>query len=176
MSSVLLEVTIVHPLEALRKFSIYASLETGLEQVNRLVARGEALRQVQLMDQGRYLNLPLEAFDGQSLAGPLRQLQAQWQALLRPLEASKSSSTGLIQGIQHRVELYAHLCDQYRRRVERLRMNLVRAQEDGRAVAQKVGLIPHFEEQLRQQEGHLLQAQWLHQQAAQRLAVLRPKP
>ena len=79
----MLRVTSSDPLEGDRKFLYSARLEIALEVLNKLITAGEPILDAQLVDGMKAVTLPLEAFDGQPLRGPLQQLQAEWEAILQ---------------------------------------------------------------------------------------------
>ncbi|WP_128544986.1 hypothetical protein [Larkinella soli] len=52
------------------------------EYVNDLAGSGFSLTRVQFKDDGFYLDLPPEIFDGQSFREPMTQLQSRWRHLI----------------------------------------------------------------------------------------------
>ena len=57
-------------------------IELGFDVVSQLAAQGTTLIDVQLVDQGIYMPLPIEAFDGTPLAAPIEELERDWTRLL----------------------------------------------------------------------------------------------
>ena len=59
------------------------SLEECFDAITHLVNKGWQFVGLNLLDQGKtVISLPAEAFDGQSLARPLQQLQEKWEQIL----------------------------------------------------------------------------------------------
>ncbi|QDK80814.1 hypothetical protein EXU85_20265 [Spirosoma sp. KCTC 42546] len=57
-------------------------LETGLEVLNRIVAKGEVLVNVTLIDGSSIIHLPIAAFDGQPCQAAIHALELDWRELL----------------------------------------------------------------------------------------------
>ncbi|RYE23019.1 MAG: hypothetical protein EOP45_07380 [Sphingobacteriaceae bacterium] len=57
-------------------------LELGFEFISKLVRQGTTLIKVKLFDEGHYISLPLEVFDGSSIAEPIQELEKEWRCLL----------------------------------------------------------------------------------------------
>ncbi|MFC5410703.1 hypothetical protein ACFPMF_15375 [Larkinella bovis] len=67
----------VHP------FSLYCrQIEEHFEVLNSFVAAGYRLEEAYVVDEGKRIDLPLEAFDGQPMSASLRELQEQYQQVL----------------------------------------------------------------------------------------------
>lgn len=60
-----------------------AKIEIGFETINNLVAQGEILHSISILDGNQSLHIPIEAFDGQPILPALEQLETEWQAILR---------------------------------------------------------------------------------------------
>jgi hypothetical protein len=60
-----------------------ATLEEGLAFISNLAARGETLLRVILVDKHSLTSLPVLAFDGSDMGGPMQQLETCWKAILR---------------------------------------------------------------------------------------------
>ncbi|UHG93256.1 hypothetical protein [Spirosoma oryzicola] len=58
------------------------SIEDCFECLNALVQGKWKLLDAQLMENGKRISLPIEAFDGFSMDKPLRQLSQEWQTIL----------------------------------------------------------------------------------------------
>ncbi|GAB3755068.1 hypothetical protein [Spirosoma pomorum] len=59
-----------------------AALEEGLTFISKLVAKGEILLRVALVDKHSLMLLPVMTFDGADFSGPMQQLEAAWKAIL----------------------------------------------------------------------------------------------
>ena len=72
----------------LHEYSIGSStIESSFELLNNLVSAGCVLISVKLdIGTGSYTTLPVDAFDGQSMKEPLKQLQQQWEEILATVE------------------------------------------------------------------------------------------
>lgn len=65
--------------------NLYCSdLEGHFDVLNSFVAAGYRLLSAFVVDEGQWINLPLEAFDGQSVNSSLQALQEQYQRVLSP--------------------------------------------------------------------------------------------
>ncbi|PRY19962.1 hypothetical protein CLV58_1633 [Spirosoma oryzae] len=59
------------------------SIDASFSVINMLVNKGWQFQHITLIDfQGHFVDLPVEAFDGQPMSWHLDQLQQQWQAIL----------------------------------------------------------------------------------------------
>jgi hypothetical protein len=66
------------------------TLEQGFEFISELVAKGNCLHQVRLIDKDSQTILPEAAFDGASFVSVVRQLEVEWGAILsRPPASSR---------------------------------------------------------------------------------------
>ncbi|GAB4044992.1 hypothetical protein [Spirosoma jeollabukense] len=62
------------------------TLETGFELLSKLTAQGHALLKAHLIEKGKVIDLPVEAFDGSPFQEPIQQLENQWIALLETVK------------------------------------------------------------------------------------------
>lgn len=62
------------------------TLETGFELLSKLTAQGHALLKAYLIEKGKVIDLPVEAFDGSPFQKPIQQLENQWTALLETVK------------------------------------------------------------------------------------------
>lgn len=77
-----------------REFSYQSnSIESGFDIVSQIAAQNTTLIKVELVDQGHYMPLPIEVFDGDSLAIPIRKLEQEWTYLLEQSLQTKKQST-----------------------------------------------------------------------------------
>ncbi len=68
----------------LREFNFQLNkLEDGFDILSRLVAAGETLLEVSLLEENRITPLPVQAFDGASLGDVIGQLEIEWEAILQ---------------------------------------------------------------------------------------------
>jgi hypothetical protein len=75
--------TALHGQLGLKSFSFKTDqLEEGLDFINFVVAKGDTLVSVHLIDECSAIDLPLEAFDGKSFSTPIKNLEQDWLALL----------------------------------------------------------------------------------------------
>lgn len=58
------------------------SLDACLEFLTNLAGNGWQLIHIELVDNGRHTQLPIEAFDGLPMKSPLRRLHHEWKTLL----------------------------------------------------------------------------------------------
>lgn len=66
-----------------RSFSVATDqLAVQLDVVNQIVAMRHTLIQVQLIDEGQVVTLPIDAFDGTPVSGIFSQLETEWQSVL----------------------------------------------------------------------------------------------
>lgn len=61
----------------------FANLEFALDVLTNLSSKGKTILHARLVDNGQPINLPLDAFDGTTMSSSLRQLESEWQQLLR---------------------------------------------------------------------------------------------
>ena len=102
------------------------SLEAGFDVVSSLVGQGNRLIEVVLIEERRIISLPIDAFDGQALSEPIRQLEQEWKRLLsKPVNYSQLRHNVVDQRIQlHRSNILKFeqaicLAEQHVRRVEK---------------------------------------------------------
>ncbi|MVM36196.1 hypothetical protein GO755_39665 [Spirosoma sp. HMF4905] len=60
----------------------YDELEIGFDVLNRLVAKGNVLVKVTMIDGSSAIHLPVEAFDGQCGQSAIKALEHEWRAIL----------------------------------------------------------------------------------------------
>ncbi len=80
-------------------FELYI-LEDGFDVLSKLVARGQTLVEVLLVDNDQITPLPAEAFDGVPLAGAIGRLEREWQVVLSgllPQSTANRESIDLLQ-------------------------------------------------------------------------------
>lgn len=94
----------------LREFRAHLTeLTEGLNLVNDVVAMGHVLLRVRLLDGDKSIDLPIDAFTGDSFSDALQQLEQQWQAILQ-LPATSQGATRQLR--RHLVERQLVLCEQ----------------------------------------------------------------
>jgi len=74
-----------------REFAYHPDrIELGFDVVSLIATQNTTLIKVELIDQGHYMPLPIEVFDGASLATPIQKLEQEWTYLLeQPLQTTK---------------------------------------------------------------------------------------
>lgn len=94
------------------------SLETALDAVSSIAARGNRLLKVVLIEQGSTTLLPLDAFDGQSLSTAIRALEKQWQLALQ-------------EGVQlqHRIVVKGQLIELREQRINRHQTTIIQLEQ-----------------------------------------------
>lgn len=66
------------------------SIELGFDIVSQIAAQDTTLINVELIDKGHHMPLPIEVFDGAPLAIPIQKLEQEWAFLLeQPLQTIK---------------------------------------------------------------------------------------
>lgn len=66
-----------------RNFSCQLTdFDVALDVLCTITAQGSKLLTARIIDEGNHLELSVNAFDGEPLTGPIRQLKEQWQAIL----------------------------------------------------------------------------------------------
>ena len=60
----------------------FNNLEFALDVLSHLSSKGKIILYAQLIDNGHHINLPPDAFDGNTMSSPIRQLESEWQQLL----------------------------------------------------------------------------------------------
>ncbi|MFD2570312.1 hypothetical protein ACFSUS_06680 [Spirosoma soli] len=58
-------------------------IESALDFLSKLTTKGETLIDACIIEDDSRLDLPVNAFDGELFKGPLKQLESQWQQLLK---------------------------------------------------------------------------------------------
>ncbi|GAB3741175.1 hypothetical protein GCM10028816_49440 [Spirosoma lituiforme] len=61
----------------------FTNMEFALEVLNNLSSRGKTVLHARLIDNGHHIDLPVDAFDGNTLSSPIYQLENEWKQLLR---------------------------------------------------------------------------------------------
>jgi len=68
----------------IRNFSWwFDSLEFALDVMSSLSARGKRLIKAEILDNGHSMPLPVDGFDGKPFSTPIKQLEKEWQQLLK---------------------------------------------------------------------------------------------
>ncbi|GAB3809177.1 hypothetical protein GCM10028819_49910 [Spirosoma humi] len=71
----------------------FASLEFALDVMSSLPAKGKQLVKAEILDDDHVIQLSVDGFDGNLFSTPLRQLEKEWQQLLKtPVEPSDVSA------------------------------------------------------------------------------------
>ena len=156
-----------------REFSSHLDkLERGFDLANEIVAMGHVLLRVRLIDQDTVMNLPLDAFTGESFSDNLQQLEQEWKAILQtPVGHQELARQTHRQDIQRRLALYEARIASTEGIISRLMALIERARQleaikgrGGQFVQHYQSLVDSFDKQLTQiyQMRHQLQ-QRLHQ-------------
>ncbi|GAB3939798.1 hypothetical protein GCM10028805_00750 [Spirosoma harenae] len=78
------KITVMNRQGDIRLFSLFnVELETGFDVLNYIVQQGDQLIQAKFLDNGKPINLPIDAFDGNACIPAINNLMADWQQLLR---------------------------------------------------------------------------------------------
>lgn len=75
-----------------RNFSCQLShLEAGFDFLSQLVAAGDTLLEVSIVEQGSVIKLPPESFDGSPFLEAIQQLEHEWNSILNGSKTPSSS-------------------------------------------------------------------------------------
>ncbi|AKD56617.1 hypothetical protein [Spirosoma radiotolerans] len=61
----------------------FTSLEFALDVMSSLSAKGKQIVKAELIDNDRSIQLPVDGFDGKLFSTPIKQLENEWQQLLK---------------------------------------------------------------------------------------------
>lgn len=61
----------------------FASLEFALDVMSSLSVKGKQIVKAELIDNDHSIPLPVDGFDGKLFSTPIKQLESEWQRLLR---------------------------------------------------------------------------------------------
>lgn len=90
----------------LRHFSCQLpELEVALDVLNSIALKGDKILRVQISDEDSCMELPAEAFDGESFTDSLHQLEEQWQLALRE-SVSLPDNNWYIELTRRRIKVY----------------------------------------------------------------------
>lgn len=79
-----LSFTVIDELGQIRDFSWwFASLEFALDVMSSLSVKGKKIIRAELIDHEHLTQLPIDGFDGTSMSEPIKQLENEWQQLLK---------------------------------------------------------------------------------------------
>lgn len=157
-----------------RKFSLSPNeIETGLDFVTELVAKGERLLNVWLQEGTKKTELPLHIFDGMPCRAAMQEIQQVGQALLRNPSRSKSRHhQDLIDLTRKRLQLYeSHIASQ-QVLIDRLKVLQGRADWQIQGVSTRSKLIRRYQFQIDTYRRQINLSQRYQQQLRQRLTEL----
>ena len=76
--------TVLDECGQIRDFSWwFASLEFALDVMSSLSVKGKQILKAELIDNEQIIQLPVDSFDGTLFSAPIRQLEIEWQQLLK---------------------------------------------------------------------------------------------
>ncbi|NEU67973.1 hypothetical protein [Spirosoma agri] len=102
-------------------------LEDVFEVLNRIVALGDTLTKVYVIDEGNRTDLPPDAFDGSAFSSSLQRMEHQWQhALCEPERAHSSEDQELIGWTKQRETMYQSTINTHQLMIQRLERLLQR--------------------------------------------------
>ena len=99
-------------------------LETAFEALTAIAATGDTIVEACLQEEGKRTRLPVEAFDGNPILGPIQELQYEWQSLLYQPQVSYPSFAN-----QTIIELTLQRIDQYETRLAIYHSSLLKFEE-----------------------------------------------
>ena len=103
--------TALHEKKKIKIFSFKSdTLELGLDLINIVSARGDAILSAHIVDENGATEIPLDVFDGMSFSAPMQALEKQWKKLLKkPAKPALSQFTQEHIGLLRR-KIQIHTC------------------------------------------------------------------
>lgn len=65
---------------------ILNTFEEALDAINLIAKNCSSIEEAYLIENGKWLKLPIEIFDGKSFSGPIAELEEEWLQLLNVIE------------------------------------------------------------------------------------------
>lgn len=154
-----------------REFRIVLhELETGLDFVSQLVAKGETVLNVWLQEGHKTTDLPLHIFDGVPFRAAMLALYQAGQALVKkPAQLGSQPQQDLIELTRKRLQLCeSHIALQHGL-IDRLIILQERAERQIQVVSTRLALIRHYQQQIDSYTRQISHNQLSQQQIGQRL-------
>ena len=135
-------------------------IESCLDFLNLLAHRGEAIVSAHLIDEFGIIEIPLEAFDGNSFANPMQQLEHEWQQILsKPVELPAVCThwlQDLINQLVSKDKLYVTYLEEI---IDRIKQKLQQVQSGDFIEPYRSKLLNQYQASLRFYQQHLAKRQ-----------------
>lgn len=135
-----------------RSFSCHISkLEVALDALSTIHSQGDALITAELVDEGNRMELPVDAFDGELLSNPIRQLEEQWQAVLsEPVRSVSTTTCWRAEMARQQLRLCNQRIDHYLKSINCLEWMRQQAEEAIYTEWRRTKMIRHYDTMLNQ--------------------------
>jgi hypothetical protein len=170
----LFRLTILDHQAQFREFScMLDKLEVGFDFLNTVVAGGETLIKVLLIENGKESELPLEVFDGFPCLEPIQQLENEWEYLLsQPVRSISIIDQELIDLTRKRMHQCEANVSSQKLVISRFKTLLIRAEAGIRDQSIKSRLILHYKLEIDRYEQQMAKSQLYQKLVARRLDEL----
>lgn len=122
-------------------------LETVLDTLSLIAAAGNVLLEVYIIEDGHRTNLSPQAFDGEDLGKPIRDLEREWEAILSPLHPGSYPDPRLptLELMLQRIDQYESRMAEYDSSITKLKQLFDEAQAWLNEGSRKDRLLIHYQ-------------------------------
>ena len=154
-----------------RSFSFRPTdLESGLDFLNIVQARGDSILSAHLIDEDGIIELPIETIDGIPFAAPIHKLEQEWKAVLaKCIPPVSCIDQELVDWNLKRIDNCEEKLANQVLMVERLNLLLQRAEEKLVSEPERSQLVDHYKLQIDTYNQQIANSQARHERISRRL-------